>query len=139
MTKINETIKAVEDILAWYYKRNDYNIEQLLSKRDKLAVLSYYLATVMAELKTVYNKSYYTRKIAVSRKKQALILQGCGVGESQVKAETETEQELFTELENEGITYGLENKLRQVNKVLEAFNQRIAYLKDEKKQHLNMT
>ncbi len=126
-----DTLKTIESILAGYYKGNG-SIDVLLDMQDKLAVHSYRLAEMSADMKSEYNGSYFMRKITISKKTQAIIRQTkTSKAQAEVEATNTSEDLLLEELNNEAEAFKYDLLLRQVNKVLSAMQQRISYLKIE--------
>jgi hypothetical protein len=119
--------------MQWYYNNaaTQIDINKLLSTQDRLSALSYNIAVVAGELKDDYNRSYYIRKVHQSRQKQAFIEAGDKISEAVIKAEGATAEEIKNETEAEAASYKIDLMLRQVNRVLQAMQQRISHLKKE--------
>ena len=118
---------------------NDYGtfsesatIDQLLRWKDLLVGYNYHLAEVVSEYFKNYSRSYYIRKIKISRVKNRLVKEGNPVTASESQAVEEAAQEYETELEYEATAERLNNLLRQSNKVVEAMAQRVSVLKTER-------
>jgi len=118
---------------------NDYGtfsesatIDQLLRWKDLLVGYNYHLAEVVSEYFKNYSRSYYIRKIKISRVKNRLVKEGNPVTASESQAVEEAAGEYETELEYEATAERLNNLLRQSNKVVEAMAQRVSVLKTER-------
>lgn len=129
-----DTLKEIEKILCEYFKDGaKIQIDGLLNLRDKLAIHSYRLAEYTAGAKTSYNVSYFTRKISVSKKKQAIIQdKGISAAQATIEAENANEELFQQEQIDEANAFKHDLLLKQVNQVLNAMSQRISYLKTEK-------
>ena len=130
---MEKTLKNIKNILTWYHQsKGNQEIRDFLDRRDKLAIWSFRLAELAADLKIDYNAKYFIRKINVAKNKQAYINEK----KSAVVAEnlaTLDFQEVWDEMiQAEAEAYRADVLLRQVNKVLDAMNQRIAFMKSEK-------
>lgn len=127
-----KVVEQITDEIRWYHKnRSECSVNALLNCRDKIAVLSFGLAERCADGKREYNSRRFIRKIEFSRQKQEFINKGSAIGKAEVEATEATEMEYREELEAEAIGFKLDLLLRQVNKILEAMNQRISYVKKE--------
>ncbi len=127
-----ETIEQIAKNITWY--ENNYRtstIGDLLANRDKIAVLSFGLAEMCATAKKMYNGKRFIRKIEFSRQKQEFINKGSAIGKASEEATEAIEMEYREELEAEALGFRYDVLLRQVNKILEAMNQRISYVKKE--------
>jgi len=124
---INRVIEA--------YKKNysTLSIDSLLNAKDKLVTLNFNLAEEVAEAKKQYNAGYYIRKISIIKQKNSYINQGKSAAAAEAMATSENAENLKVELGWEDIAYRLELLLRQSNKVVDAIQQRISFLKVEKK------
>jgi len=139
MSEQKTVLDEVKEILDYYYENSqDIIIEDLLRMQDKVAILGYRLAEELAEIRKQYNWAYFTRKIEFNKAKSHYIGERqMKIGESDVEAHLDVEQQQKKELEFENMGYQLENVLRQLNKVLSAVQQRISYLKFEKQRTQN--
>ena len=128
-----ELFTEIAQIMQWYYNnagtQNDIN--RLLATQDRLAALSYNLAATAGELKDEYNNSYYIRRVHQNKCKQAFINAGDSIGKATINAEADTKTELREEAQAEAASYKIDLMLRQVNRVLQAMQQRISHLKKE--------
>lgn len=134
--KINISDEEVFELIArdieWYHNNcKTPDTSKLLSVRDHLATLSYNLAFISADFKSNYNYHYYIRKIEVSKKKQGFIKGGIKIGEAEVDSIIAGAKHIKAELEAEAASYKVDLLLKQVNKILEAMNQRIAFARAE--------
>ena len=132
ISKSEQTYQDISDILTWYEENSTKeSIEAILHAKDRLAVLSFRLAEIASVSKREYNGAYFIRKINVARKTQELQKQGMAYN----KADTESmlKNELFyrNEILSEARTYKDDLVLRQVNKVLDSMQQRIAFMRSE--------
>jgi hypothetical protein len=129
----SEIIKSIDQVVQSYDKNyKTLSIDRLLDLQTKLSTLAYNLSDIVADYKRDYNKAYYIRKIEVSKQKNAIINQGKSAAYADSQAIELTANELSDELQFEAITVRLDNKLRQVNKILDGLSQRISFLKQEK-------
>ncbi|MDA1120891.1 MAG: hypothetical protein O2887_10455 [Bacteroidetes bacterium] len=127
------TIENIEQILSWYYRNSSTSsIDELINNRDKLAVWSCNLAQETSDAFIGYNHAYFVRKVNTSRKINSLIKQEMAVNKAENQAIEELADIWETEKEKEAYAHKCDLFLKQVNKVLEAFNQRISYEKEEK-------
>jgi len=122
-----------ECILAYEEGYKTLGIDDLLNFRDKTSILAYRLAEQVADFKAEYNRSYFIRKITISKTKQGLISgKKYAVSKAQIEADVLHEEELKTEINNESAAFRADLLLRQLNKILESVSQRISWLKTEK-------
>jgi len=128
-----DIFKEAEKIIDWYIKNSnrEQSINIILTARDRLAGYSYYIAQQVAETKTEYNLAYYIRKIQVNKSTQGFINNKIAISKAKIDAELENEALIKTEIELEAQTYRADLLLKQINKILDAISQRIAYLKVE--------
>lgn len=129
----NTNIEEIEQLLEWYDNNSsNANITTLLDVQDKIAIRSYTLAEQLAEIKKSYNFAYFTRKIEFNKAKSHYInTKNKGVSAADVEATLDIQSTQEKEIEFESIGYKLENLLRQLNKILQAIQQRISFLKYE--------
>jgi len=119
------------DILWYHHNCKSPDIEKLLSVRDHLSTLSYNLASISADLKTRYNGSYYIRKIETAKAKQGFMTKGRNMSQSETDSIVSSAEFLKTEIEAEADSYKVDLLLKQVNKILDAMGQRIAFARAE--------
>jgi len=113
----------------------EYEKEQELSKivnlYERLSLYSIFLAEELSKYKTIYNTTYYNRKISISHSylnnKQEKISDKLAIE----KANIENEELFKQELNQESQAIRLDNFLKQVNRVLDAIRTKISYLKVE--------
>jgi len=133
-------IQAIEKLITDYSKRGDrMGIDELLKLRDRLAGSSYYFAAYTAELKSEYNLNYFLKKIHVLRETMNSVKGGSPMNRSEMEANLGAEELIKKELESEANSYKADLLLKQINRVLEAMNQRLSYLKSEKEQSYGRT
>jgi len=129
---IDELFIQLELGLEWY---NNFStkakLPKLLEWQDQMAIRSYYIAEMLANAKGDYNSKYFMRKIAVAKKQVNLIKAGTAIGQAQPEALIEAEKELEAEQKSEAVAVKFDILLKQVNKVLQASQQRISYEKEE--------
>lgn len=131
--KETEILTEIEKVVASYDKNyKTLSIDHLLNLQTKLSTLAYNLSDIVADYKMNYNKAYYIRKIELSKSKNAYINQGKAAGFAESLATEATADNLSDELQNESMSFRLDNKLRQINKILDGLSQRISFLKQEK-------
>lgn len=128
-----EVFENVANIIQWYYDNCDtVNASEILAYRDRLATLSYNVAHISAEFKSHYNGKYYIRKIETAKSKQGFITaKGKSAAAAEVAAMIDTQDLLKNEIEAEAASYKIDILLKQINKILEAMNQRIAFVRAE--------
>lgn len=127
-----EVFELIAADIDWYHNNcKTPHTEKLLSVRDHLATLSYNLAFIAADFKSNYNSKYYIRKIETSKQKQGFINSGRSVAASETDSVVGAAHHLKAELEAEAASYKVDLLLKQVNKILEAMNQRIAFARAE--------
>jgi len=127
-----QLLEELEAGLIWY-NNNSYksNPSELLKWQDEMAIRSYWLASMLAEANKKYNGSYFMRKITVAKKEQTLIKAGHKIGEAKAEALIQAEKQYKEEQDAEAEAVRCDILLRQVNKVLQASQQRISYEKSE--------
>jgi len=126
-------IEQITEIIMAYNKAyKTLSIDDLLNAKDKLVTLNFNLAEEVATAKDSYNMGYYLRKINVTKHKNAYINQGKSATAAESAAIDNTRAELKAELEKESYAYRLDLLLKQSNKVVDALQQRISFLKREK-------
>ena len=126
-------IEQVSNVIQAY--KGNYktlSIDDLLNCKDKLVTLNYNLAEETADSKDSYNMGYYLRKINVTKNKNAYINQGKSAAAAESAAIENTRAELKDELLKESNAYRLDLLLKQSNKVVDAIQQRVSFLKTEK-------
>lgn len=132
MTSVSTVLEEIEGGLTWYNNNSDKsNPSELLRWQDEMAIRSYWLASMLAEAKRKYNGSYFMRKITVAKKEQTLISAGHKIGEAKAEALIQAEAQYRQEQEQEAEAVRCDILLRQVNKILQASQQRISYEKSE--------
>lgn len=128
----NELFFMITKNLTWYYENcKSPDANKLLAVRDNLSVLSYNLASIAADLKLDYNTNYYIRKIETARSKQGFIARGKSAAQSETDSIVAMSDHFKNELEAEANSYKVDLLLKQVNKILDAMNQRIAFARSE--------
>jgi len=133
-------IDAIQDCLDWYEGNySNTTIELLLNLHDKLALLSVNLAEIVAKSKGSYLRAYFQRKFIFSTKKLTFIKDGEKIGTAEEKARVQIGDIKEVEIQEEEYTDLLNLKLRQVNRVLQAVQQRISYQKVEKQNLIRMS
>jgi|GEM_PF-2024873 len=120
-----------EDILWYHQNCKTPDIEKLLSVRDHLATCSFNLASIAGDLKQRYNTNYYIRKIEVAKSKQGFINSGKNMTQSETSSIVSSEEYIKGEMEAESDSYKVDLLLKQVNKILDAMGQRIAFARSE--------
>ena len=124
--------QITEVIQAYNESYKDLSIDNLLNAKDKLVTLNFNLAEEVAEAKKSYNYGYYIRKINIVKAKNRYINQGTSATAAEAKALEEFAGDLKIELDREAISYRMDLLLKQSNKVVDAIQQRISFLKIEK-------
>jgi len=129
-----EDLEKIRAELNWYGKNGDIaSIEKLLKLQDNLAIRSYFLADQLGGIKTEYNHAYFSRKIEFNKAKAGFLNnKKMTLGASEMEAILDVEDIQRKEIELESLGYKLELLLRQVNRVIQATQQRISFLKQEK-------
>jgi len=122
----------IAEIIEWYFHNaKTPDIEKILAARDRLATLSYNLASISADLKERYNGQYYIRKIETAKSKQGFISKGKNMSQSETESIISSAEFLKGEIEAEADSYKVDLLLKQVNKILDAMGQRIAFARAE--------
>lgn len=131
----NEQIELFTQLelgLAWYNDNSDKaKLPQLLKWQDEMAIRSYYLAEIIGDAKGEYNNKYFIRKLTVARKELTLIKADNPIGRAKAEALVQAEPQIKAELEAETYAIKCDILLRQVNKILQASQQRISFEKEE--------
>ena len=126
-------LDAIQKCLDWHEDNyTNTTIELLLNLQDKLALLSVNLAEMVAKSKGSYLRVYFQRKFTFSTKKLTFINANDKIGTADEKARIEIGDIKAVEIQEEEYSDLLNLKLRQVNRVLQAIQQRISYQKSEK-------
>ena len=132
---MEKLLAEIYDHLKWYSGLgSEASIDELLDRRDKLAVLSYGLAQEAGNRFIEYNGFYFIRAIHVAKAINAMVKDGLAVNKAENEAKEQNEEILQQEKDAEGQSFLADKLLKQVNAVLNAMNQRISYLKQEKQQ-----
>ena len=130
-SKLNETLKEVDSILRWFYQTKEKPLPILIDKKEKLSVLSFYVAEQLSDLKAQYNLKYYDRRISFTRSVNRQIKEGAPVSKAEYIGREETNDILQEEMEIENLAYRLENILKSIKQVLDAMRDSFVYLKAE--------
>lgn len=131
---MDKILESIYKQIQWYNSTGlvTQNIGELLTCKDRLAVYSYGLAQFSAELKKEYNISYFIYKIEVAKRKQALMVKRkMTATHSETEALLDNEDKYKAQIENEANCYKADILLKQVNVIIQAITQRIAYLRKE--------
>lgn len=128
--------KEIESILNWYYANSDKvdNPGLFLDKRDKLSVLSYRVAQEQADYNEQFLLTEMKRKIVVAKFIDTTMSQAAkpSFNRVEIQALITAEEILDEEKTNEALTKRCSLILSQINKVLDAMNQRVSYLRKER-------
>lgn len=139
---IETVFQQIREIMQWYYdtSASDTDIADLINQKDRLAVLSFYLAEESAKAKRIYNRSYYIRKIEVSKAKHGMMAskRTRTLGEAEALSTSENAELFSKEMEHEAMSYMLDTLLRQINHILMAMRDRFTWLKSEWEQQKAM-
>ncbi len=144
-----DIFSEISTIVNWYgsLKRGYSDIDKLIYTRQKLAGLAYNLADLAGQFKADHIRYEFSRKLAFAKTIEELSSRKDADGKKQFtvdvcksKAEQNQEvQELAShEIEGEIASNRARLLLNQVNEILSALNQQIAYLKDEKRSASHM-
>lgn len=132
MTNNSEIIEKIGKLVEWYNSNcKSATPVQLLDCKDLLVTFNYNLAEQVADMTKDYHKSYYIRKMAIAVKKNAYIKNGEAIGKAESLATEDAAEQFESELEYEAMALRFELLLKQSNKVVDALQQRISYLKVE--------
>ena len=129
-----KTIVEINDLINDYTESGErYSLPDLLNTQDKLSGYSFRFAEMVAHAKREYNFGYLKRKIVINRATQTIIDMKLekAVNKAQLKAETQNEDLLKSELGLEALAFEYDLKLKQLNRVLSAMQQRISFVKKE--------
>jgi hypothetical protein len=136
----DKILKAIEKCLDWYGEfGGTTTIELLLDLQDRLALLSVNLAEIVAVSKGSYLRVYFQRKFVFSTKKLTFIKDGEKIGTADEKARVQIGDIKEVEIQEEEYADLLNLKMRQINRVLQAIQQRISYQKQEKQSLVRMS
>lgn len=128
INKIKEQIDRYEEI----YKTS--SIDTLLNASDWFSIQATRLAEFLANFKENYNKYYYIRKLNFAQSKQGFINdKKMSVAQAEVESAIECAEYLDKELKTQSTAYRVELLLKQVNILIQTIQQRISYLKIEKR------
>ena len=132
----NNAITTCTKIIVAYSSscKTGITIEVAMRMRDYLAAQSYFLAELAAGKKKEYNERYFLRKVSVLREEQNLLKLGSTQGKAKSAAELANEDHIQAEMDSEAEAYRADIMLRQVNQVLNAMQQRIAFLQAQYRQ-----
>jgi hypothetical protein len=124
----------IDKILNWYFTESSkcLTIATFLSARDKLSVLSYRLAEECADNHLEANKAEGTLKVRAAKKTDEGLNEKMAFNKAQLKSVIDNEAIILEEKEKESISKKSQLLLGQVNKVLDAMNQRISHLSRER-------
>jgi len=126
-------IEQIAEVIQAYGKSyKTLSIDDLLNAKDKLVTLNFNLSEEVAEAKKSYNYGYYIRKINIIKAKNRYINQGTSATAAEAKALEEFAGDLKIELDREAVSHRMDLLLRQSNKVVDAIQQRVSFLKIEK-------
>lgn len=144
MIKINKSEQEIKDgieqLLEWYNENSDKaNIPKLLEFQDKLSLYSVNLAYTIGQSTSEYLGAYYNRKCTYFTKKLAFLKDGDKNYLAETKAEAQIRDERKSEADSQAYTEGLNLQIRQINRVLQAVQQRISYAKVEKERMERLT
>lgn len=127
----------IDKILSWYYTESYscVNIALFLAARDQLSVLSYRLAQECGDYEESAISFEGERKTKTERMTEEFLVLGdkMAYNRAELKAKIDNAELFLEEKKNEGAAKKTKMLLTQVNKVLDAMNQRISHLKDERK------
>jgi len=135
MSDIESTYNDIKDIMNWYKANSSITqttVEEILEKRDKLAILSFRLSEIVGDAKSDYNSAYFMRIIYVAKSKQKYIENNLAYNKAEVKSIIESEAFYQEAIEKESIAFKNDMLLKGVNQVLSAMQQRISFAKQEK-------
>lgn len=126
-------IEEINELLIWYDNNSTkhISINYFLDFQDKLAIRSYRLAEELAEIKREYNLKYFMRKIEFNKSKKHYIDDGKSGVQAEAEANLEVEKLQKAETDWESVGFRLEQLLRQINRILQAIQQRISFMKYE--------
>tara|TARA_R110000751_G_scaffold206469_1_gene310489 strand:- start:3454 stop:3882 length:429 start_codon:yes stop_codon:yes gene_type:complete len=132
--KAEKVLLEIDEIIEAYTLQSEsMSINELLLIQDKLSGYGFYFAEVVAKSKMDYNFGYLKRKIVINRATQSILDLKVekAMNKAQTKAETQNEDLLRDELTLEGLAFEYDLKLKQLNRVLSAMQQRISFVKKE--------
>ena len=133
-------LDQIEKGLDWYREYGGTTtIELLLDFQDRLALISVNLAEMCAKSKGSYLRVYFHRKFTFSNKKLTFIKDGEKIGTADEKARVQIGDIKEAEIHEEEYSDLLNLKLRQINRVLQAVQQRISYQKSEKQSLIRLS
>ena len=126
------TLTRIHGAIDWYEKHSSTeDIEGLINARDVLAVLSFRLAEMVGDNYGQYNESYYIRIIETSAKINTLRKSKMAINQAEHETREQLRDHYKREKDAETIAHKSSLILKQVNKILEAMSQRIAFMREE--------
>ena len=133
MIDINPILHETRENINWYRKNNKTStIDKFMDCRTRIVTNNFLLAECLAEIKTDYNSCYFSRKIEISKSKNALIKEKhLTVTHAESEANIINEDIIRAELENESAAYRLELFIKHSGNVADDLMQRISVLKKE--------
>jgi len=133
MTDEKIIIEINENINNYTERGDSYSLPELLKAQDELSGYSFFFAEIVAEAKKDYNFGYLKRKIVVNRQTQSILdlKVETAMNKAQTKSEVQNEDLLKDELKLEALSFSYDLKLKQLNRVLSAMQQRISQAKKE--------
>ena len=112
--------------------RQSCSIEKLLDIQDEIAIRTLTLATFVGDYKQSYNGAYFNRRIAIAKKSIALQNKGSKMGAADSQALIDNADKYEVEQAHESTAVSLDLILRATNTILDAIQQRISFMKQEK-------
>ena len=129
MSDLPKTLNWLADKSKWYAENSTtLGVIELLEFQDKLATVAYQLASFLADLKIEYNNNMFVRRIRVNRISQGFA-ERMAFNKAKIEAELECEELFNKEYKSEADAYKCDVLLKQVNRILQAIQQRISFLK----------
>lgn len=127
-------ILEINEIINDYTENSEgYSLPDLLKVQDRLSGYSFNFAEIVANAKKDYNFGYLKRKIVINRATQSILDMKVekAMNKAHTKAEVQNEDLLKDELTFEALSFEYDLKLKQLNRVLSAMQQRISQVKKE--------
>lgn len=126
-----EIYDLLNDIVKWYHKFSSVaNPDELLDYKDKIVTCNYWLSQQLSEAEKKHNLKEQLNKLEIER----LIDEspkGTMVTQARAKAKNIKRPELLAEAGYKSKIAELENLLSSLDKMLNAMQQRIAWLRQE--------
>lgn len=130
---MEDIYNKISEIMVWYgeFSRIAFP-DELLDKRDELAVLSFHLAEKTGNSGIEKDNSYFIRVINIAKYQDSLLEKDVPFNKSETKSLLQNESYYRDAMQKKSISNKNDILLKQVNIVLFAMDKRIDYAMKEK-------